>query len=84
MIIYWQWISAIIPDALWQLKKWNNSYDPCSLGCDLSPEAGVMLLKQTTDTIAAIRNTADQLRHQQAGDTVTYVIAPQYQLHQYL
>lgn len=34
-----------------------------------------MLLKQTDpQAIAAISSTADKLRHQQAGDTVTYVI----------
>jgi FO synthase subunit 2 len=45
------------------------------LGDDLSPADGVFLLKQTDpETIAAIRNTADQLRYIQAGDIVTYVI----------
>lgn len=44
-------------------------------GRDLSANEGVMLLKQTDPQIkSAIKNTADQLRHQQAGDTVTYVI----------
>ena len=44
-------------------------------GYDLSPEEGVLLLKQTDpDVVTAIRNTADQLRHEQAGDTITYVI----------
>jgi FO synthase subunit 2 len=44
-------------------------------GDDISPEAGVTLLQQTEpDAIAAIRETADQLRQQQAGNTVTYVI----------
>jgi FO synthase subunit 2 len=56
-------------------KTVETILDRALLGYDLSPEAGVMLLKQTNpDAIAAIRNTADQLRHQQAGDTVTYVI----------
>ncbi|BAT51168.1 hypothetical protein NOS3756_00900 [Nostoc sp. NIES-3756] len=45
------------------------------LGDDISPQEGVVLLKQTDiGAIAAIRATADKLRHQQAGDTVTYVI----------
>ena len=45
------------------------------LGCDLSPDEGFILLSQTdADAIAAIRDTADQLRYIQAGDTVTYVI----------
>ncbi len=44
-------------------------------GDDLSIEAGVILLKQTEPAvIAAIQETADKLRHKQAGDTVTYVI----------
>ncbi len=42
---------------------------------DLSPEEGVVLLKQTDpQAIAAIRATSDKLRHIQAGDTVTYII----------
>ena len=42
---------------------------------DISVEDGVVLLSQTDpDAIAAIRSTADQLRQQQVGDTVTYVI----------
>ena len=54
-------VDAILNDAL--------------AGKDLSPEEGVVLLKQTApDAIASIRETADQLRHQQAGDTVTYII----------
>ncbi len=44
-------------------------------GDDLSLEAGVVLLKQKEpEAIAAIQQTADRLRQQQAGDTVTYVI----------
>lgn len=44
-------------------------------GDDLSPVEGVVLLKQTDpNAIAAIRTTADKLRQQQVGDTVTYVI----------
>lgn len=44
-------------------------------GDDLSPEEGVVLLSQTDSAaLAAIRATADQLRYEQAGDTVTYVI----------
>jgi FO synthase subunit 2 len=45
------------------------------LGDDISPAEGVVLLQQTDpDAIAAIRNTANQLRQTQAGETVTYVI----------
>lgn len=44
-------------------------------GEDLSVDEGVALLHQTdADAIAAIRSVADELRHRQAGDTVTYVI----------
>ncbi|MDH6097358.1 7,8-didemethyl-8-hydroxy-5-deazariboflavin synthase subunit CofH [Anabaenopsis sp. FSS-46] len=49
--------------------------DGALLGDDLSPTDGFFLLKQTDpEAIAAIRNTADQLRYIQAGDIVTYVI----------
>lgn len=45
------------------------------LGYDLSSAEGLVLLTQTEpEAIATIRATADQLRQQQAGDTVTYVI----------
>ncbi len=44
-------------------------------GEDISPEEGVLLLHQTEPTLlAAIQETADQLRHRQTGDVVTYVI----------
>ncbi|MDF5719313.1 MAG: 7,8-didemethyl-8-hydroxy-5-deazariboflavin synthase subunit CofH [Rhizonema sp. PD37] len=44
-------------------------------GDNLSPVDGVVLLKQTDPgAIAAIRTTADKLRQQQVGDTVTYII----------
>ena len=44
-------------------------------GQDLSEDDGGALLSQTdAGAIAAIRATADRLRYQQAGDTVTYVI----------
>lgn len=44
-------------------------------GNDISVDDGVVLLSQTdSSAIAAIRSAADQLRQQQAGDTVTYVI----------
>ena len=49
--------------------------DRALVGYDLSPAEGVVLLQQTDPSvIAAIRHTADRLRQQQAGDTVTYVI----------
>jgi 5-amino-6-(D-ribitylamino)uracil---L-tyrosine 4-hydroxyphenyl transferase len=44
-------------------------------GQDLSPQEGVLLLKQRSpDVIAQIRDTADRLRQQQVGETVTYVV----------
>jgi 5-amino-6-(D-ribitylamino)uracil---L-tyrosine 4-hydroxyphenyl transferase len=44
-------------------------------GADLSPAQGIALLQTTDpDTIEAIRSTADRLRQQQSGETVTYVI----------
>ena len=44
-------------------------------GCDLSKEEGVVLLKQTDPAIkTAIQEISDQLRLNQAGDIVTYVV----------
>ncbi|PSB26882.1 7,8-didemethyl-8-hydroxy-5-deazariboflavin synthase subunit CofH [Stenomitos frigidus] len=44
-------------------------------GHELSWEDGVRLLKaRSPDAIAQIRSTADQLRQQQSGDVVTYII----------
>ncbi len=49
--------------------------DRALAGHDLSWEEGVMLLKaRSPDAIAQIRTTADRLRQQQSGETVTYVI----------
>lgn len=55
--------------------KLETILDRAMLGYDISPQEGVVLLKQSNpDAIALIQNTADQLRRQQVGDTVTYVI----------
>jgi 5-amino-6-(D-ribitylamino)uracil---L-tyrosine 4-hydroxyphenyl transferase len=44
-------------------------------GADLSPTEGVtLLLDKNPQTIANIRLSADRIRYQQAGDTVTYVV----------
>lgn len=44
-------------------------------GHDLSPAEAEILLQQTSPAILTeIRDVADQLRQQQAGDTVTYVV----------
>lgn len=44
-------------------------------GADITPEEGVQLLWQTDNSaISAIQSVADDLRRQQVGDTVTYVV----------
>jgi len=44
-------------------------------GADLSPQDGLLLLRQREpQALEAIRQTADRLRREQAGETVTYVI----------
>lgn len=44
-------------------------------GADISPaEALILLQERDLDRIEKIRETADSLRHRQAGDTVTYVV----------
>ncbi|WP_413171433.1 7,8-didemethyl-8-hydroxy-5-deazariboflavin synthase subunit CofH [Anabaena azotica] len=49
--------------------------DRSLLGFNISPSEAVVLLKQTDpQALNSIRVTADQLRHKQAGETVTYVI----------
>jgi 5-amino-6-(D-ribitylamino)uracil---L-tyrosine 4-hydroxyphenyl transferase len=49
--------------------------DRAHTGHDITPAEGLLLLQQTDPAaLAAIRHTADALRHRQAGDTVTYVI----------
>jgi 5-amino-6-(D-ribitylamino)uracil---L-tyrosine 4-hydroxyphenyl transferase len=54
-------VNAILERVLW--------------GYDLSPQEGVLLLKQTDPSVLAqIRRVADTLRQQQAGNTVTYVV----------
>jgi FO synthase subunit 2 len=56
-------------------KTVETMLDRALSGYDLIPDEGVELLQQTsTEAITLIRDTADQLRRQQAGDTVTYVI----------
>lgn len=56
-------------------KTVETILDRVLVGYDISVEEGVVLLQQThPEAIAAIRNTADQLRLSQAGDIVTYII----------
>lgn len=57
----------------------NNTIDTilnrALTGEDITPDEGIILLNQTQPSaITAIQETADQLRHKQAGDTVTYII----------
>jgi FO synthase subunit 2 len=53
----------------------NRMLDAALRGDDLSASDGAVLLQQTDPgAITAIRDTADALRQQQVGDTVTYVI----------
>ena len=49
--------------------------DRALAGQDLTPEDGLFLLTHTSTTdLKILQTTADQLRHQLVGDTVTYVI----------
>ena len=49
--------------------------DHALAGYDISEAEGILLLQQTDPNIlAAIQETADELRKRQVGDTVTYVI----------
>lgn len=49
--------------------------DRSLLGFNISPSEAVVLLKQTDpEAVNTIRETADQLRQKQVGETVTYVI----------
>jgi len=56
-------------------KTIENILERARAGYDISPAEGVELLQQNSaEAITLIRDTADKLRHQQVGDTVTYVI----------
>jgi FO synthase subunit 2 len=58
-----------------QIKTIKAILERAQSGADLSETEGVALLKQKSpETLADIRQSADRLRQQQAGDTVTYVI----------
>ena len=53
----------------------NSALSKARDGHDLTPEEGQILLEATDPaSIEAIRVTADFLRHQQSGDTVTYIV----------
>ncbi len=52
-----------------------NILDRALEGQDISPDEGITLLSQTTaETVENIRIAADQLRQQQVGNTVTYIV----------
>lgn len=57
------------------LKTVDAILEKALTGEDISPDEGVVLLKQTeAKAKEAIRETADRLRKLQVGDTVTYII----------
>ncbi len=57
------------------VKNVQTLLDQALSGRDLTPNEAIVLLEQTdAEAIAAIGETADALRQQQAGKTVTYVI----------
>jgi FO synthase subunit 2 len=52
-----------------------NTLTAARHGDDLTPEQGLeLLLTRDPDIISQIRDTADTLRREQSGDTVTYVV----------
>ncbi len=58
-----------------QIKTIKTILEDAENDKELSERDGVMLLSQTDETIInAIRQTADQLRQKQVGNTVTYII----------
>jgi 5-amino-6-(D-ribitylamino)uracil---L-tyrosine 4-hydroxyphenyl transferase len=58
-----------------RLSSWQSCLDHIRSGQDLTPDQAECLLQQTEpEAMIAIQQTADQLRQQQVGDTVTYVI----------
>ncbi|YAI82173.1 MAG: 7,8-didemethyl-8-hydroxy-5-deazariboflavin synthase subunit CofH [cyanobacterium endosymbiont of Rhopalodia sterrenbergii] len=58
-----------------KIKSIDIILDKAIEGIDLLAEEGIILLTQTEKALVnTIRKTADQLRQQQVGDTVTYVI----------
>lgn len=66
---------TLIPGCPVTTKTVETILERVLLGYELSVPEGVMLLQQSDpEAIAAIRNTADRLRSEQVGETVTYVI----------
>jgi FO synthase subunit 2 len=58
-----------------QIKTIEAILERAQSGADLSEAEGLALLQQKSpETLAKIRQSADRLRQQQAGDPVTYVI----------
>ncbi len=68
-------IDSKIPVPTKTVKSIDVILERALNGYDLSPDEGLSLLQQTaTAAVEAIRQTADRLRQQQVGETVTYVI----------
>ncbi len=66
---------TLIPGCPVTTKTVETILERVLLGYELSVPEGVMLLQQSDpEAIAAIRNTADRLRSEQVGETVTYII----------
>lgn len=60
---------------IYKKKSIDTILDKATEGIDLLPEEGIILLTQIEKaSVNTIRETADKLRQQQVGDTVTYVI----------
>lgn len=54
---------------------WQTTLEQALAGADLTPDQALDLLNQTEpEALAAIQTTADELRHHQVGETVTYVV----------
>ncbi len=65
----------LYPPMVNQIKTIKTILEEVRNEKELSESDGLILLSQTDETIInAIRQTADQLRQQQVGNTVTYII----------
>ncbi len=65
----------LYPPMVNQIKTIKTILEEVENDKELSKSDGIMLLSQTDETIInAIRQTADQLRQKQVGNTVTYII----------
>jgi 5-amino-6-(D-ribitylamino)uracil---L-tyrosine 4-hydroxyphenyl transferase len=63
------------PDSALTASRLEHILNRALSGEDLTEAEGVMLLQQTDPAaVAAVRDTADQLRQRQVGEVVTYVV----------